>query len=118
MIKSPIIVKWIPKNLIINQVDIDIIEQVVGKIARIPPKSVSHDDKNILKNLNANLKQMVFGQDQAVDTLVDAILLARSGLTHPDKPIGSFLFSGPTGVGKTEISRQLGLFAWCAFGAV
>lgn len=89
------------------QVDIDIIEQVVAKIARIPPKSVSHDDKNILKNLNANLKQMVFGQDQAVDTLVDAILLARSGLTHPDKPIGSFLFSGPTGVGKTEISRQL-----------
>lgn len=89
------------------QVDIDIIEQVVAKIARIPPKSVSHDDKNILKNLNANLKQMVFGQDQAVDTLVDAILLARSGLTHPNKPIGSFLFSGPTGVGKTEISRQL-----------
>ena len=65
---------------------------MVAKIARIPPKSVSHDDKNILKNLNANLKQMVFGQDQAVDTLVDAILLARSGLTHPDKPIGSFYF--------------------------
>lgn len=95
------------KTLSSTQVDIDIIEQVVAKIARIPPKSVSHDDKNILKNLNANLKQMVFGQDQAVDTLVDAILLARSGLTHPDKPIGSFLFSGPTGVGKTEISRQL-----------
>ena len=61
---------------------------------------------------------MVFGQDQAVDTLVDAILFARSGLTHPDKPIGSFLFSGPTGVGKTGDQPPVGLFTWCAFGAV
>ncbi len=88
-------------------VDTALIERIIAKIARIPPKSVSSDDKYILKNLKANLKQVVFGQDEAVDVLTDAILLARSGLTNPDKPIGSFLFAGPTGVGKTEISKQL-----------
>ncbi|WP_367178562.1 ATP-dependent Clp protease ATP-binding subunit ClpA [uncultured Moraxella sp.] len=88
-------------------VDTALIERIIAKIARIPPKSVSSDDKHILKNLKANLKQVVFGQDEAVDVLTDAILLARSGLTNPDKPIGSFLFAGPTGVGKTEISKQL-----------
>lgn len=88
-------------------VDTVLIERIIAKIARIPPKSVSSDDKHILKNLKANLKQVVFGQDEAVDVLTDAILLARSGLTNPDKPIGSFLFAGPTGVGKTEISKQL-----------
>ncbi len=88
-------------------VDTALIETIVAKIARIPPKSVSSDDKHILKNLKHNLKQVVFGQDEAVNVLTDAILLARSGLTNPDKPIGSFLFAGPTGVGKTEISKQL-----------
>lgn len=88
-------------------IDVGDIEKVVAKIARIPPKSVTSDDKQILKNLEKNLKQIIFGQDAAVEALTDAILLARSGLTHPDKPIGSFLFAGPTGVGKTEISKQL-----------
>ncbi len=88
-------------------VDTALIERIIAKIARIPPKSVSSDDKHILRNIKANLKQVVFGQDEAVDVLTDAILLARSGLTNPDKPIGSFLFAGPTGVGKTEISKQL-----------
>lgn len=90
-----------------NIIDVGDIEAVVAKIARIPPKSVSSDDKQTLKNLKTNLKQTVFGQDDAVEALGDVILLARSGLSHPDKPIGSFLFSGPTGVGKTEISKQL-----------
>lgn len=88
-------------------IDAHDIEKMVAKIARIPPKSVSSNDKQTLKNLEKNLKQVVFGQDAAVTVLSDAILLARSGLTHPDKPIGSFLFAGPTGVGKTEISKQL-----------
>ncbi len=88
-------------------VDEALIEQVVAKIARIPPKSVSGDDKDTLYKLDKNLKQVVFGQDEAVEILTDAIKLSRAGLANADKPIGSFLFSGPTGVGKTEISRQL-----------
>lgn len=88
-------------------VDVSLVEEVVAKIARIPSRSVSTDDKNTLKNLEENLKRVVFGQDQAVGVLCDAIKLARSGLTNANKPIGSFLFTGPTGVGKTEISKQL-----------
>ena len=76
-------------------------------MARIPPKSVSRDDREVLKNLQRDLKTMVFGQDQAIDALVSAIKLARAGLRDPEKPIGSYLFSGPTGVGKTEVARQL-----------
>ncbi|WP_455373160.1 AAA family ATPase, partial [Limibacillus halophilus] len=83
------------------------IEAVVAKIARIPPKSVSKDDKAALKNLERDLKTMVFGQDQAITALSSAIKLARAGLRDPEKPIGSYLFSGPTGVGKTEVARQL-----------
>ncbi len=83
------------------------VEAVVAKIARIPPKSVSRDDKEVLKNLERDLKTMVFGQDQAIDTLVSAIKLARAGLRDPEKPIGNYLFSGPTGVGKTEVAKQL-----------
>jgi ATP-dependent Clp protease ATP-binding subunit ClpA len=83
------------------------IEAVVAKIARIPPKSVSRDDRLALQNLERDLKTMVFGQDKAIDALASAIKLARAGLREPEKPIGSYVFSGPTGVGKTEVARQL-----------
>lgn len=83
------------------------IEAVVAKIARIPPKTVSYDDKQALRYLERDLKNTVFGQEGAIDALATAIKMARSGLNLPNKPIGSFLFSGPTGVGKTEVARQL-----------
>ncbi len=83
------------------------VEEIVAKIARIPPKSVSTDDRTVLINLERDLKTMVFGQDKAIDALASAIKLARAGLREPEKPIGSYLFSGPTGVGKTEVARQL-----------
>ncbi len=83
------------------------IEEIVAKIARIPPKSVSTSDRDVLKNLERNLKMVVFGQDGAIASLAAAIKMSRSGLGNTEKPIGSFLFSGPTGVGKTEVTRQL-----------
>lgn len=83
------------------------IETVVAKIARIPPKTVSKDDKLALRSLDSNLKTMIYGQDNAIDILADAMKLSRAGLREGEKPIGSFLFSGPTGVGKTEVTRQL-----------
>lgn len=83
------------------------VENVVAKIARIPPKSVSSSDKEQLRKLDQNLKMTVFGQSEAIDTLATAIKLSRAGLSSGEKPIGSFLFSGPTGVGKTEVCRQL-----------
>ncbi|MBF7072578.1 ATP-dependent Clp protease ATP-binding subunit ClpA [Glaciecola sp. MH2013] len=83
------------------------IEQIIAKIARIPEKSVSASDKEVLKNLGRNLKMVVFGQDNAIETLSDAIQLSRSGLGNEAKPIGSFMFAGPTGVGKTEVTQQL-----------
>lgn len=83
------------------------IEAIVAKVARIPETTVSHDDKQVLRFLADNLKAKVFGQDQAIDVLVASIKMARSGLKQPDKPIGSFLFAGPTGVGKTEVAKQL-----------
>jgi ATP-dependent Clp protease ATP-binding subunit ClpA len=83
------------------------IEAVVSTIARIPPKSVSHDDKEVLRTLERDIKAMVYGQDEAIDALCSAIKLARAGLREPEKPIGCYLFSGPTGVGKTEVARQL-----------
>jgi ATP-dependent Clp protease ATP-binding subunit ClpA len=86
------------------------IEEIIAKIARIPPASVSQDDRAALKNLDRDLKAVVFGQDKAIEALVSAIRTARSGLANPQKPIGCFLFSGPTGVGKTEVARQL---AYC-----
>jgi ATP-dependent Clp protease ATP-binding subunit ClpA len=86
------------------------VEEIVAKIARIPAKNVSSDDRNALKTLDRDLKNVVFGQDKAIDALVGAIRMARSGLGNPRKPIGNFLFSGPTGVGKTEVARQL---AYC-----
>ncbi|CAM5393445.1 ATP-dependent Clp protease ATP-binding subunit ClpA [Eoetvoesiella caeni] len=83
------------------------IEATVAKIARIPPQSVSSDDRNKLATLERDLKTVVFGQDPAIEALASSIKMARSGLGKPDRPIGSFLFSGPTGVGKTEVARQL-----------
>ena len=80
---------------------------MVSKIARIPPKSVAADDKEVLRNLEHDLKSMVFGQDKAIEALIGAIKLSRAGLRDPEKPIGTYLFSGPTGVGKTEVARQL-----------
>ena len=83
------------------------IENIVSKIARIPPKSVSSSDKEALRTLERDLKMVVFGQDEAIEALSTSIKMARSGLAHPEKPIGSYLFSGPTGVGKTEVTRQM-----------
>ena len=83
------------------------IEAVVAKIARIPPKQVSKDDAEVLANLEENLKRVVFGQDKAIDALASAIKLSRAGLREPEKPIGNYLFAGPTGVGKTEVAKQL-----------
>lgn len=89
------------------KIDVADIEAIIAKLARIPPKSVSSDDKSILEHLDRDLKHLVFGQDEAIETLADAIKLSRAGLKAPNKPIGSFMFAGPTGVGKTEVSRQL-----------
>lgn len=83
------------------------IEAVVAKIARIPPKSVSKDDAEVLRSLERNLKRLVFGQDAAIEALASSIKLARAGLREPEKPIGNYLFAGPTGVGKTEVAKQL-----------
>ena len=83
------------------------IEAVVAKIARIPPKTVSKDDAEVLRDLEAGLKRVVFGQDSAIGTVASAIKLARAGLREPEKPIGNYLFAGPTGVGKTEVAKQL-----------
>ncbi len=85
------------------------IENIVASIARIPPKTVSRSDKEVLQHLERNLKMSVFGQDEAIDSLATAIKLSRSGLGNEQKPIGSFLFTGPTGVGKTEVTRQLAM---------
>lgn len=83
------------------------IENIVAKVARIPPKTVNSTDKDVMKNLQRNLKMVVFGQDNAIETLSSAIKMSRTGLGNPQTPIGAFLFAGPTGVGKTEVTRQL-----------
>ncbi|MGD0429554.1 MAG: ATP-dependent Clp protease ATP-binding subunit ClpA [Acetobacteraceae bacterium] len=97
----------LPENKRRKTVTLRDVEEIVAKIARIPPKSVSADDKETLRNLERDLKSMVFGQDKAIEALAAAIKLARAGLREPEKPIGNYLFSGPTGVGKTEVARQL-----------
>jgi ATP-dependent Clp protease ATP-binding subunit ClpA len=97
----------LPKNKQKKTINRPEVEEIVAKIARIPPASVSSDDRSKLKTLDRDLKSVVFGQDPAIDALASAIKMARSGLGRPDKPIGSFLFSGPTGVGKTEVAKQL-----------
>ena len=90
-------------------IDVEEIELIVAKMARIPAKQVSASDKDVLQHLERNLKMVIFGQDPAIESLTSAIKLARSGLANPDKPIGNFLCAGPTGVGKTEVTRQLAL---------
>jgi ATP-dependent Clp protease ATP-binding subunit ClpA len=97
----------LPENKRRKTVTLKDVEDIVAKIARIPPKSVSSDDKETLRNLERDLKSMVFGQDKAIEALAVAIKLSRAGLRDPEKPIGNYLFSGPTGVGKTEVARQL-----------
>ncbi|MEM7400933.1 MAG: ATP-dependent Clp protease ATP-binding subunit ClpA [Pseudomonadota bacterium] len=98
-----------PKSSRKKTITIKQIEEVVSKIARIPPKHVSSNDTELLKNLERDLKLVVFGQDDAITTLSTAIKMSRSGIGNEDKPIGSFLFAGPTGVGKTEVTRQLSM---------
>ncbi|MBK8083412.1 MAG: ATP-dependent Clp protease ATP-binding subunit ClpA [Devosia sp.] len=88
-------------------IEVEDIEQTIATMARIPPKSVSKSDSELLANLENNLKTVVFGQDMAITALASAIKLARAGLREPEKPIGSYLFTGPTGVGKTEVAKQL-----------
>jgi len=90
-----------------KSINVNDIENIVAKIARIPAKTVSSSDTTVLKSLQRNLKLVVFGQDEAIDTMSNAIKMSRSGLGNPDKPVGSFLFAGPTGVGKTEVTKQL-----------
>jgi ATP-dependent Clp protease ATP-binding subunit ClpA len=97
----------VPENKRKKTVTLKDVEEVVAKIARIPPKSVSADDKETLRHLERDLKAMVFGQDRAIEALASAIKLSRAGLRDPEKPIGNYLFSGPTGVGKTEVAKQL-----------
>ncbi|MDE2384234.1 MAG: ATP-dependent Clp protease ATP-binding subunit ClpA [Alphaproteobacteria bacterium] len=97
----------VPEDKRKKLIDVADIEATIATMARIPPKSVSRDDSTLLKNLDAELKRMVFGQDKAIDQLTAAIKLARAGLREPEKPIGSYLFSGPTGVGKTEVAKRL-----------
>ncbi|NZA27933.1 ATP-dependent Clp protease ATP-binding subunit ClpA [Luteimonas sp. SJ-92] len=101
--------RLLPDEVRKKLIDVEEVETIVAKMARIPAKQVSASDKDVLGHLERNLKMVIFGQDPAIDTLTSAIKLARSGLGNPDKPIGNFLFAGPTGVGKTEVTRQLAL---------
>ncbi|MCE7950817.1 MAG: ATP-dependent Clp protease ATP-binding subunit ClpA [Xanthomonadales bacterium PRO7] len=101
--------RLLPENERKAVVDVPEIEYIVARMARIPPKQVSASDRDVLRNLDRNLKMVVFGQDQAIDALAASIKMARSGLGNAQKPIGAFLLAGPTGVGKTEVTRQLAL---------
>jgi len=97
----------VPENKRRKTIGVKEIEAVVAKIARIPPKNVSKDDAEVLRDLENSLKRVVFGQDPAIEALASAIKLSRAGLREPEKPIGNYLFAGPTGVGKTEVAKQL-----------
>ncbi|BBO27527.1 ATP-dependent Clp protease ATP-binding subunit ClpA [Marisediminitalea aggregata] len=99
--------RLLPQSKRKKVINVGDIEQIIAKMARIPEKSVSASDKEVLKNLSRNLKMVVFGQDKAIESLADAIHLSRAGLGNEQKPIGNFLFAGPTGVGKTEVTQQL-----------
>ncbi|WHZ19215.1 MAG: ATP-dependent Clp protease ATP-binding subunit ClpA [Rhodanobacteraceae bacterium] len=101
--------RLLPEDKRTGKVDVSEVEYIVARMARIPQKQVSASDRDVLRNLDRNLKMVIFGQDEAIDTLASAIKMARSGLGDPNKPIGNFLFAGPTGVGKTEVTRQLAL---------
>src|SRR5208283_3605698 len=97
----------VPENKRKKTIGIKEIEATIATMARIPPKTVSKDDAEVLEHLTDTLKRVVYGQEQAIEALTSAIKLARAGLRDGEKPIGSYLFSGPTGVGKTEVARQL-----------
>jgi ATP-dependent Clp protease ATP-binding subunit ClpA len=99
--------KLVPPDVRTERIDTDHVEQIVAKMARVPIQAVSTDDRTALANLDVELKRVIFGQDAAINEVSSAIKLSRSGLRSPDKPIGNFLFAGPTGVGKTELARQL-----------
>ena len=101
--------KLLPESKRKKTIGVNDIENIVAKIARIPSKTVNNDDKNIIKNLERNLKMVVFGQDEAINMLSNTIKMSRSGLGNTQEPIGNFLFAGPTGVGKTEVTRQLAI---------
>ncbi|HFZ6269291.1 TPA: AAA family ATPase, partial [Stenotrophomonas maltophilia] len=101
--------RLLPEDQRKELIDVEEVEAIVAKMARIPAKQVSATDKDVLQHLERNLKMVIFGQDPAIETLSSAIKLARSGLGNPEKPIGNFLFAGPTGVGKTEVTKQLAL---------
>lgn len=99
--------KLLPEDQRPNQVTVTMVENTLARMAKIPPKTVVADEKDRLKTLKDDLKAYLYGQDEAVDKVVDAIQISRAGLSQPNRPVGSFLFSGPTGVGKTELSKQL-----------
>ena len=101
--------RLLPEDQRTGKIDVPEVEYIVAKMARIPAKQVSASDRDVLKNLERNLKMVVFGQDAAIEALAASIKMARSGLADPTKPIGSFLLAGPTGVGKTEVTKQLAL---------
>ncbi len=100
-------VKLLPENKRPKKVSVQMVENTIARMAKIPPKTVVADEKERLRSLREDLKKVIFGQDEAIDRVVDAIQISRAGLGHQTKPVGSFLFSGPTGVGKTEVSKQL-----------
>jgi ATP-dependent Clp protease ATP-binding subunit ClpA len=99
--------KLLAEDLRPKQISVQMVENTIARMAKIPPKTVVADEKDRLKTLKEDLKAVIFGQDEAIDKIVDAIQISRAGLGHETKPVGSFLFSGPTGVGKTEVSKQL-----------
>ncbi len=100
-------VKLMPASKRPKRVSVQMVENTIARMAKIPPKTVVADEKTRLKSLREDIKKVIFGQDEAIDAVVDAIQISRAGLGHQTKPVGSFLFSGPTGVGKTEVSKQL-----------
>ena len=99
--------KLLPENKRPKMISVQMVENAIARMAKIPPKTVVADEKARLKSLRDDIKKVIFGQDEAIDKIVDAIQISRAGLGHQTKPVGSFLFSGPTGVGKTEVSKQL-----------
>ena len=101
--------RLIPEDMRLDEIGVIEVEDIVARMARIPPKQVNQSDRDALRNLERDLQLVVFGQDPAIDALANAIKMSRSGLGDEEKPIGSFLFAGPTGVGKTEVTRQLAL---------
>jgi ATP-dependent Clp protease ATP-binding subunit ClpA len=100
-------VKLLPESRRPKKISVQMVENTIARMAKIPPKTVVADEKDRLRSLREDIKKFIFGQDEAIDRVVDAIQISRAGLGHATKPVGSFLFSGPTGVGKTEVSKQL-----------